>query len=101
MSDDEKNRDNGSFEEIDIREDDQFNLFIKGVTGNETIIKCSPSDKISRVKELIDEKLNIKPHTQRLTYKTTQLEDDKTLFDYDIEPNSTIHLIQRLHGGLN
>ena len=109
MSDDEKNRDNGSFEEIDqrnsddekIREDDQFNLFIKDVNGNSTMITCSPSDKISRVKELIDEKLNIKPHTQRLTYKTTQLEDDKTLFDYDIEPNSTIHLIQRLHGGLN
>ena len=48
MSDDEKNRDNGDFEEIDqrnsddekIREDDQFNLFIKDVNGNETIIEC-------------------------------------------------------------
>ena len=119
MSDDEKNRDNGSFEEIDqrnsddekmrendddekIREnnDDQFILFIKDSIGNDTMIKCSPSEKISKLKELIAEKLNIPPNTQRLLYKNIQLEDDKTLFDYDIELNSTIHLIQRLHGGL-
>ena len=120
MSDDEKNRDNDSYEEIDQRnsddekmrenEDDekirennvdgQFILFIKDANGNDTMIECSPSEKISRLKELIAEKLNIPPNSQRLTYKNIQLEGDKTLFDFDIESNSTIHLIQRLHGGL-
>ena len=110
MSDDEKNRDNDSFEEIDrknsddekIREDDddKFNLFIKQITGNSTMITCSPTEKISRVKELIAEKLSINANSQRLMYQNKQLDDDKTLIDYDIQSNSTIHLILRLHGGL-
>ena len=120
MSDDEKNRDNDSFEEFDqknsddekmreneddekIREnndDDQIKLFIKDVNANDTMITCSPSEKISRVKELIAEKLNIKPDLQRLTYINKPLDDDKTLFDYDIQSNNTIHLTRRLHGGL-
>ena len=110
MSDDEKNRENDSFEEIDrknsddekIREDDddKFNLFIKQITGNSTMITCSPTEKISRVKELIAEKLSINANSQRLMYQNKQLDDDKTLIDYDIQSNSTIHLILRLHGGL-
>ena len=66
MSDDEKNKENDSFEEIDQRnsddekmreneDDDKFNLFIKQITGNSTMITCSPTEKISRVKELIAE----------------------------------------------
>ena len=105
MSDDEKNRDNGSFEEIDqdekIREDDQFILFIKDIIGNETMITCSPTEKISRVKELIAEKLGINANSQLLTFEGNQLNDDKTLSNYDIQSNSTIFLTQRLHGGLN
>ncbi len=110
MSDDEKNKENDSFEEIDrknsddekIREDDddKFNLFIKQITGNSTMITCSPTEKISRVKELIAEKLSINANSQRLMYQNKQLDDDKTLIDYDIQSNSTIHLILRLHGGL-
>ena len=117
MSDDEKNRDNEEIEQKNsddekmrendddekIREnndDDQINLFIKEIDGSDIMIECSPSEKISRLKELIAEKLNIPPNSQRLTYKNIQLEGDKTLFDFDIESNSTIHLIQRLHGGL-
>ena len=111
MSDDEKNRDNDSYEEIDQRnsddekmreneDDDKFNLFIKQITGNSTMITCSPTEKISRVKELIAEKLSINANSQRLMYQNKQLDDDKTLIDYDIQSNSTIHLILRLHGGL-
>ena len=111
MSDDEKNKDNDSFEEIDQKnsddekmreneDDDKFNLFIKDVDGSDIMIKCSPSEKISRVKELIAEKLSINANSQRLMYQNKQLDDDKTLIDYDIQSNSTIHLILRLHGGL-
>ena len=111
MSDDEKNKDNDSFEEIDQKnsddekmreneDDDKFNLFIKQITGNSTMITCSPTEKISRVKELIAEKLSINANSQRLMYQNKQLDDDKTLIDYDIQSNSTIHLILRLHGGL-
>ena len=110
MSDDEKNKENDSFEEIDQRnsddekmreneDDDKFNLFIKQITGNSTMITCSPTEKISRVKELIAEKLSINANSQRLMYQNKQLDDDKTLIDYDIQSNSTIHLIHRLHGG--
>jgi ubiquitin len=103
---DDKNRNNSySFEEDDDKEkvdnkNDKYCIFIKEVTGKTTMINCSPSDTIARVKDLVYEKLNIKQNSQRLMFNAKQLEDDRTLDDYEVASNATIHLILRLHGGL-
>ena len=54
---------------------------------------------IEDVKIKILEKRHIKVSSQRLMFKKLQLEDDKSLIDYNIFENSTIYLILRLHGG--
>ena len=96
-NDDEKIRPAGSDEE----KEKEFTLFIKEVSGKSTPINCSPSDKISQLKEKIYEKTNIKTINQRLTFGVQQLSDDnKTIKDYEITDGSTIHLIIRLTGGL-
>ena len=99
-SDNEKIREEND-ENIKEADDEEINVFIKQITGNSTLIKCSPTANISKLKELIHEKLNINVNSQRLMYLNKQLEDEKTLDYYDIESNSTIHLILRLHGGFN
>jgi len=99
-SDNEKIRE-ANDENIMETNDEEISVFIKQITGDSTLIKCSPTANILKLKELISKKLNINANSQRLMYLNKQLEDDKTLDYYDIQSNSTIHLILRLHGGLN
>ena len=84
-----------------VAKNENFCIFIKEVTGKTTNINCSPSHTIAQIKDLIYEKLSIKQNTQRLMFHTKQLEDDRTLEDYEITSNETLHLILRLHGGIS
>ena len=80
--------------------DHDLQLFIKTLNGDTITIQANLTDKILTIKEKIQKKQdNLLPSHQRLLYGGKQLEDDKTLMDYNILSEATLHLVVRLKGG--
>jgi len=74
-------------------------LFINTVIGKIIIVEVEPSDSIQIIKIKIQEKEGIEITNQRLIFAGRQLADEKTVQDYKIQTDSTIHLVLRLNGG--
>jgi ubiquitin len=71
-------------------------LFVKTLTGKTVTVEVDPGATIDAIKQQVQDKEGIPPDQQRLIFAGKQLEDGHTIQEYNLEADSTLHMVLRL-----
>ena len=75
-------------------------IFVKALSGKMMTVNVEPSDSVEDLKAKVKDKTAIPVAEQRLVWAGKELENGRTLSDYNLPKGSTVHLVLRLRGGL-
>ena len=75
-------------------------LRVKTLSGKTMTVEVEPDESIEMLKERIRAQEGTPPEQQRIIFGGKQLDNTKSISDYNIDKDSTLHLVLRLKGGL-
>jgi hypothetical protein len=80
------------------KKDSEITLYVRELNGKNLTLTCDVNDSVEELKSKIQKARGIPIDQQRIIWTGKQVEDGRTLLDYNIGDESTVHLVLRLGG---